>query len=184
MVLVDEAYYGFDKDYDDVKLLNLLQEFPNLMVLRTFSKLYGLVAMRVAYLLVGDSVLQNLKYQPLYLGFNQLSEHMAIAALKDNKYYDGVVENLDQLRQDLYYFVKDQLSLMRSFKSYANFMLVEFPLNLKDQLQDFLQCQQVFVRFYSVDGLKNKMRITIGKAIHMNRLKEVLLEFNRKYENI
>ncbi len=184
MVLVDEAYYGFDKDYDDVKLLNLLQEFPNLMVLRTFSKLYGLVAMRVAYLLVGDSVLQNLKYQPLYLGFNQLSEHMAIAALKDNKYYDGVVENLYQLRQDLYYFVKDQLSLMRSFKSYANFMLVEFPLNLKDQLQDFLQCQQVFVRFYSVDGLKNKMRITIGKAIHMNRLKEVLLEFNRKYENI
>ncbi len=183
-VLIDEAYYGFDKDYDDMKLKDLLEKYPNLLVLRTFSKLYGLVAMRVAYLLVGDTVLQKLKYQPLYLGFNQLSEQMAEAALDDGQYYEDIVDQVKVLREDLFNFVNQKLSLMKAFKSKANFVLIEFPIELKEDLQEFLQNHQIFVRFYSVDELNNKMRITIGKAIHMNRLKEVLLEFNRKYENL
>jgi len=160
VVILDEAYAVFyNKDNSHIK--DIVNEFPNVLIIRTFSKYYGLAGIRIGYVLMGNNHADFTMFSARYLGYNRLSEQIAIAALDSSDYYDAM---RDKMVADTEIFIKEfnQLEGFRAYKSYANFLLVKIPVEIKDGLKKYLTERNMIVKFMAEDGLFNHLRITIG----------------------
>ncbi|MEE6281750.1 histidinol-phosphate transaminase [Georgenia sp. MJ170] len=82
LVVLDEAYIEFVRDPEVADGLALLAEFKNLMLLRTFSKAYGLAGMRVGYALARPRLVRGLRSASTPFGVNALAQVAAVAALR------------------------------------------------------------------------------------------------------
>jgi len=160
LVILDEAYSLFDAAYksDPVELVN---KHPNLIIIRTFSKYYALAGIRTGFAFLGDNHERFKLLNARYLGFNRLSEEIAIAALDSPEYYSSICSKMAEDRQMLY----DELNKLPGFhayKSYANFILVKIPPEIKQFLNKYLTERNMIVKFMNEDGLNRHIRITIG----------------------
>ena len=129
--------------------------------MRTFSKYYALAGLRIGYACVGENLKQLIEFSARYLGFNQLSEKIALAALDAPEYYRTITR---KIRVDKEMFLKgfSQLHGFTPFPSDANFILVRYPVPLKRTLEEGLKQRGIIVKFLSDPGLEDCMRITIG----------------------
>ncbi len=124
LVLLDEAYIGFQHGYDEQAFLRLLRRHPNLALLRTFSKDYGLAGLRLGYILGGRDVPRMLRDESRELGFSRVHEAIGLAALRDEAHHRRVVERVRRLR-DRFTDAVNELRRFRAYRSEANFVLVE-----------------------------------------------------------
>ncbi|GAA1497903.1 histidinol-phosphate transaminase [Paeniglutamicibacter kerguelensis] len=90
LVVLDEAYLEFSGNPGDT--LQLLQEHPNLAILRTFSKAYGLAGVRAGYLLAQEGVIQAIRAVAPPFGLSAVAEAGAVAALEDAGHLRDTVE--------------------------------------------------------------------------------------------
>lgn len=160
VVIIDEAYTSFaHKDISYIK--ELIQEFQNLMIIRTFSKFYGLPGLRLGYAFIGNGLNRFLNFSTMYLGYNKLTEKIGIEALKATDYYS---ENAAIMHADkkLYEDGLNPISGFKVYKSDANFILVKYPIEIKEQLQTEFAKHNIVVKFMNEDGLRTHMRITLG----------------------
>jgi histidinol-phosphate aminotransferase len=167
VVIIDEAYTLF-YNKDNSHLKDMINEFPNVLIIRTFSKYYGLAGIRIGFVLMGDNHAEFSLFSARYLGYNRLSEQIAIAALDSSDYYD---EMRDKMVADTEAYIKDfnQMEGFKAYKTYANFILVKIPVAIKDDLKKYLTERNMIVKFMAEDGLFNHLRITIGTQ-EQNRL--------------
>ncbi len=123
LVILDEAYWGFDKNYNQREFLSLINKYQNLVALRSFSKLYALAGLRISYALCGKNVKNILNYQTRYLGMSRVLEEVAIAALESKTYYKKLSE---EIMKDREWFIEKAkgLKYFKPFRSNANFVLV------------------------------------------------------------
>ncbi len=172
IVVIDEAYTSFaNKDITYIK--KLINEFPNLLIIRTFSKFYGLPGLRLGYAFMGEGLRKFSGFSTMYLGYNKLTEKLGIAALKSTDYYNGNAEKMQQ-DKELY---KKELNPLEGFKVYnsdANFVLVKYPTELKEKLQEALQKDNIIVKFMNEEGLRTHMRITLGRTQVNQRVVEII----------
>lgn len=160
VIVLDEAYYGFGGKQNG-HLQKLLALHGRVVVLRTFSKYYALAGLRIGYALAGKDLQQLVTFSARYLGYNQLSERIALAALDDPEYYASMARSM---REDTLRYV-DELQRIRGFfpfPSEANFLLVRYPRNVKAPLKAGLEERGVIVKFLDDPGLEDCIRITIG----------------------
>jgi histidinol-phosphate aminotransferase len=160
LIVLDQAYFGFENaEGDNVK--ELLESNARLAILRTFSKYYALAGLRVGYTYVGKEFKHLIDFSARYLGYNQLTEKIALAALTNKDYYGRISS---YMREDKGMFIHElnQLPGFKAFESDANFMLVRFPLEHKKELQDGLKRRGVIVKFLDDPGVTDCIRITIG----------------------
>ena len=160
VVIIDEAYAGFyNKSTAHVK--EIIKEFPNVLIIRTFSKYYGLAGLRIGYLIMGENHTSLSLFSARYLGYNRLSEQIAVAALNSEEYYD---EMSDKMAADTEMYIQkfNTIPGCRAYRSYANFILVKIPPEVKDKLKKWLERRNIVVKFMAEDGLFNHLRITIG----------------------
>jgi histidinol-phosphate aminotransferase len=167
-VLIDEAYFEFY----GTTALGLIGEFPNLFVSRTFSKVYGMAALRLGCLF---SQAENIgwlhKAQSPY-SVNALAVVCACEAVEDQIYVrDYVAEALESRRvlcQEL-----DKLGIFY-YPSAANFVLARFG-SRSVEIRDRLRAKGVLVRdrSYEVPGC---IRITVGRKAQLHRFLQVLRE--------
>ncbi|MGH8378069.1 MAG: histidinol-phosphate transaminase [Gammaproteobacteria bacterium] len=167
LVVVDEAYiqYVDEPEYPDCSLW--LGEFSNLVVTRTFSKIYGLAGLRVGYSLSHPRVaaLLNRVRQPFNV--NNLAQVAAIAALDDQEHVRRSMENNKQgMRQLQQGFHALGLNWIPSI---ANFMSVDFKRPARPIYEALLR-EGVIVRPVHNYGLPNHLRITIGLPAQNERL--------------
>jgi histidinol-phosphate aminotransferase len=173
ILAVDAAYAEFADapDYPDITLW--YREFPNIVVLKTFSKAYGLAGLRIGYA-IGDEVcidMMNRVRQPFNTG--SLSQCAACAALEDEEYLDMVISaNL----KNKYYLYKEFEKLGLSYiPSQANFILVNVG-NGERVFQELLK-RGIIVRYMGA-SLKEYVRISIGTdeecKIMLDCLKQIL----------
>jgi histidinol-phosphate aminotransferase len=96
-----------------------------------------------------------------YLGYNQLTEQIALAALTDKAYYERISH---YMREDKALYIQElnKLEGFKAFESDANFMLVRFPVAYKKELQQGLKQRGVIVKFLDDPGVTDCIRITIG----------------------
>src|SRR3989338_9034416 len=124
LVVVDGAYAGLSGKPDTTDYLELVGRYDNLVITRTFSKLYALAGLRIAFALCGKKVKKLLNYQPHYLGFSRILEEVAIAALDATCYY----KKLRQLIiKDRTFFI-DAVNKFKHFTAYesdATFVLIK-----------------------------------------------------------
>jgi histidinol-phosphate aminotransferase len=160
VIVLDEAYYGFTSESND-HLKELLDTHQRLVIMRTFSKYYALAGLRIGYACVGEDLKQLVAFSARYLGFNQLSEKIALAALNAPEYYRAITQKIHNDKEKFYRsFV--QLPGFTPFPSDANFILVRYPVPMKQTLDEGLKQRGIIVKFLSDPGLEDCMRITIG----------------------
>lgn len=176
-VVLDEAYTLFYNS-DNSHLKDLVKQYPNLIIIRTFSKYYGLAGIRIGFALMGENHAKFNMFSARYLGYNRVSELIGLAALDSTDYYNGMREKMNS---DMEMFSNEFNSMpgFKPFKSYANFILVEIPAEIKDGLKKYLTERNMIVKFMAEDGLHNHLRITIGTQ-EQNRL---LMDMIKAYLN-
>ena len=161
MVLVDEAYASFittDIDY----IAPLVNKYSNLIISRTLSKFYGLPGLRMGFGFMGKGHEGFLNYANKYLGYNRFSEAVALAALDSDDHYRAVADQMDWGRK-LYRRELGALPGFKIYKSVANFILIKYPISIKERLQAALAEQDYKIKFMSDPGLESCVRITLGR---------------------
>jgi len=173
LVVLDEAYYEYVDASNYPESIPLLEKYPNLMILRTFSKAYGLAALRVGYGVANASLIQ--KFEPAREPFNtnRLSQFAASAALDDQQFIsDCVVKNKQGLKQFYAFCEENQLSY---YESQGNFILIDFNQQ-GDTVFQYLLERGFIVRSGNALGFPTSVRITIGSEQQNQEIIEVLTE--------
>lgn len=159
IVVVDEAYFEYvgDPDYPDTS--RWLAEFPNLIVTRTFSKAYGLAALRVGYGLSHPDVADLLNRVRQPFNVSTPAQVAVIAALDDAEHVRRSVECNDRGMRQLVEGVEQQG--LRYIPSAGNFLTVDLGRDASAVDQALLQLG-VITRPIGAYGLPNHLRISIG----------------------
>ncbi len=173
VVVLDEAYCEYVEAPDYPNGLDYIRRHPNLLVLRTFSKIYGLAGIRVGYGIADPSLIDVINRVKLAFNANALGQEAATAALDDHKF---VTESktinragLDFLHE---FFKKHHAA---HIPSVANFVTVLLPVE-GHVLFDRMQRQGVIVRPLKGFGIPNAIRITVGKPQENELFAEVFLK--------
>jgi histidinol-phosphate aminotransferase len=174
IVILDQAYaFGGFNDHLEI----LLNDNPNLILVRTFSKYFALAGLRIGFALVGENIHKLTRSTNRYLGFNRLSEEVAIAALDSPDYYRMISDKMNQ-DKELYYAELGRLKGFKVFRSDANFVLVKIPTDIIPELKKFLQARGLFVKFMNEERLRTHLRITLGTQEENRAVVRAIQEFS------
>jgi histidinol-phosphate aminotransferase len=157
VVLLDEAYV----DFSSVNCMDLALKYKNVLVMRTLSKSFSLAGLRVGYV-VGDADLIEalMKIKDSY-NLDAVAQTLALAALNDMDYMRSNAAKIIAARTML----ADSLQDMEFFvcPSESNFLWVKPPESVAaSELFDKLKQSGILVRYFSVDGISEYIRITVG----------------------
>lgn len=108
LVILDEAYREFVRDDDAVEGMSRLEAYPNLVVLRTFSKAYGLAGLRVGYAAGPLHVLDAARSTAIPLAVTELAQRAALAALAHEDDYRPQIEEIVERRDRIAAALRDQ----------------------------------------------------------------------------
>lgn len=161
MVLIDEAYASF-MCMDTGYIAPLINRYSNLIISRTLSKFYGLPGLRMGFGFIGKGHEDFMNYANKYLGYNRFSERVALAALDSDDHYRHVADQMDWGRK-LYKSELGPLPGFKVYKSVANFILIKYPSEIKEELQKALAEEQYKIKFMGDPGLESCLRITLGR---------------------
>ncbi len=160
-VLIDEAYFEFSK----VTALPLVAKYPNLFVSRTFSKVFGMAAMRIGVILTqARNAAMMRKCQSPY-SVNLLGAIAVRAAIQDTEFVENYVNEVLAAR-DLAYAGLARLGI-RTYPSQANFILFEAG-DRSIPIRDALRARGVLVRDRSYE-IAGCVRVTIGTRAQIER---------------
>ena len=172
LVVLDEAYIEYSPESNNRALLD---EFDNVVIVRTFSKAYGLAGLRVGYALSSAPVaaLLNRIRQPFNV--SRIGLAAAAAALGDQ----GFIEKVCQTNQEQMRWLEKQFDALGLgfVKSHANFIMVKMAVDMEDATSAINQSlleQGVIVRPLAGYGLEDWLRITVGVAEDNLRLIDTL----------
>ena len=159
IVVIDEAYAEFVDEPGWRSAIELLPSFANLIVTRTFSKAYGLAALRLGYALMAPALAALLERTRLTFNANALAQAAAVAALQDQAHLQRVVATTRRARAHW----QAELSRLglRVFPSQGNFLLVDFGRPTA-ALFEALAALGVLLRPVAGYGLPNCLRITVA----------------------
>ena len=179
-VILDEAYCEFALNLGDTYAsVELLRRYPNLVVLRTFSKVYGLAALRVGYGLCASEAFRTAVdqvRQPFYL--NAAAQAAAVEALKHQDEVERRVTQTLAARLDLEEGVR-ALGMWVA-ESDANFIWLQLPEGLDEAaVVSGLRERGVLVRAGASLGREGALRVTVGTAAENERFVEALGELLR-----
>ena len=166
IVVVDEAY----AEYSDNAFVRRVEEFDNLVVLRTFSKAYAMAALRVGYAVSNKKLADMMICVKIPYSLNMVSEGAAIAAVKDQEFIRRSVDMVREQRPKLDAGLR-KLGF-ETFPSDSNFIMARSPIDHK-VLVDGLKQRGVLIRdFGAKRRTENCVRTTVGTA----ELNAILLE--------
>lgn len=174
LVVLDEAYFEYvtAEDYHDS--LRLLEQYKNLIILRTFSKIYGLASFRVGYGIAREDTIRALEPVREPFNVNTLAQAAAIAALDDQKFIDECKKENKAGLQQFYEFC-DQAGL-GYYPSQGNFILIDFKADGQEVFQ-FLLERGYIVRSGKALGFPTCVRITVGSKEQNDGVIEVIKQY-------
>ena len=161
-VVLDEAYSEYVNDPDYPNSLELQKTFRNLIILRTFSKIYGLAGLRVGYAIAHPDIRVELEKRKTPFSINRIAAAAALAALDDTDYIQSCLAINETERTSL--FNQMQELGYKVTPSQANFILVEFEdEEEKDETYYQLRGAGILVRPLEPFGVKLGLRISVGR---------------------
>lgn len=167
LVVIDEAYYEYMQLPDYPDSIGLLPHYPNLLITRTFSKLYGLAGLRVGYGIGDEQVLELVQRVRLPFNVNTIAQHAACAAILDHEHIQASINlnsaGLLQLSSGI-----DRLGL-EIISEVGNFVTVDLKRDSKPIFEALLK-QGIIIRpLYNYD-LPHHVRISVGLPEQNDRL--------------
>ncbi len=178
LLIIGAAYEEFADQPDYESGTRLVHEFDNVIVTRTFSKVYGLAGLRLGWCYGPlDAIDTLVKIGPSF-PVNTASYAAGVAAVRDTDHVDRVLAHNKKWATE---FTRELTGMgLKVYPSQTNFMLVEFPHNAGKSAAEanaFLNQHGVIPRQFALADFSNKLRFTVGDDRGMQRAIEVLREF-------
>ena len=170
IVIIDEAYINYSKQRTFIAELT---EYPNLIVMQTLSKAWGLAGLRIGLCYASMDIIDLLnKVKPPY-NINEASQHIALQALQRTELVNDWIREVVQQKEVIVSALKDIAFVKQIYPSDANFILIK--VNDAAALYKYLSDNEVVVRNRSKDiGCENCLRITIGTPEENSNLIKIL----------
>jgi histidinol-phosphate aminotransferase len=175
VVMIDEAYFHFAEHPEYESFIRYPLDGRNVVVVRTFSKIYGLAGLRIGYAIANEMITERIRALNLR-GLTNLVAHYAVpAALQDSEFVEKTKKITNEGKN---YFYKEFSALgYKVPKSEANHIFVDLGIQT-DPIVDALSLKKIYIRAGSVWGKPTHIRISIGtmeenKAL-MKELKSLL----------
>ena len=173
LLVVDEAYVEFAEH----SLIERISKFNNVIMLRTFSKAFGLAGLRIGYAVTSPKIASIMKRFQLPYNVNSVSLEMAIRMLQ---HLDQVKASVEKVKMERNRLIKEMANIPHvvPYSSEANFIFFK-TTKLSRRVRDTLAQKAILVRCFDSPELKNHLRMTIGTR-EMNEkflksLKEITL---------
>lgn len=175
LVIIDEAYYEYMDE--DVKLdtHQLIETHSNVIVLRTFSKIYGLASLRIGYGIMNPQIRSILLKVKDPFNSNRFAQQAALVALEDQRF----VEDCRKKNREGLAFFEQRLREMNMsyFPSQANFLMIHLNEDGNKVTEKLLQ-KGIIVRSGASLGFPNSIRVTVGtekeNRMFIEALKEIM----------
>ncbi|MCL1493605.1 MAG: histidinol-phosphate transaminase [Pseudanabaena sp. Salubria-1] len=156
ILAIDEAYV----DFAEYSALSLVQEFDNVIVLRTLSKGYSLAGLRLGFGIANPQLLSGLfKVKDSY-NIDAVAIAMGTAAMYDQEYKKNCAEKVKRSRTKLTLDLKNLD--FKVLESHGNFILATPPKSNAEEIYLKLKEAGILVRYFNQVGLADKLRITVG----------------------
>lgn len=171
IVVVDEAYCEFVDSEDFPDGMDLMEEYPNLVVFRTFSKMYGLAGLRIGYLAGSLEVVNAIKRTCIVYSVNSLAQEAALAAVDADEH---VLRTREMVREGKE-FLKKELGVLGlpCVMGEGNFIMIRLPIS--DSLAyRKLMAQGIMVRTMTGFRFPNFIRVTVAKMEALEAFVEAL----------
>ncbi|HMK35935.1 MAG TPA: histidinol-phosphate transaminase [Desulfomonilaceae bacterium] len=171
VVVVDEAYCEFVESEDFPDCMNLIEEYPNLVLFRTFSKMYALAGLRIGYLAGGREIVDAIRRTCIVYSVNVLAQEAAVAAVGDE---DHLVRTRKLVREGKA-FLKDELTRLKLpfITGEGNYLMIKIPMS--DTLAyRKLMTHGIMVRTMTGFRFPNHIRITVSHLDVMEAFVEAL----------
>ncbi|MGZ5004535.1 MAG: aminotransferase class I/II-fold pyridoxal phosphate-dependent enzyme [Chthoniobacterales bacterium] len=164
MILVDEAYFHYADSPDYESVIPLVKDHPNLLVARTFSKIYGMAGLRCGYCVGQKEAIAKLHPHQQWDSVNCMAMAAALASLPDTEQ----VENGRRLNSEVKAFVSGQLDSLgyKLVPSQANFIMFDLKRPVVPVIQALKQRDVQVGRLFP--AMPNHMRLTIGRKNEMD----------------
>ena len=159
LVVLDLAYFEYVEAQDYVKPYELLNEFNNLLLTRSFSKAYGLPALRIGFGVGHPELIEILNRIRQPFNVNTMAQKAAIAAIEDQAHIKASIENNSMQKQ----YLQSELTRLglTSLESEGNFIAVKAPMPGRDMFNKLMR-EGVIVRPIDLYGMPDFIRVTIG----------------------
>ncbi|MBX7442372.1 MULTISPECIES: histidinol-phosphate transaminase [unclassified Arthrobacter] len=172
LVVLDEAYIEFQRG-PGVDALDFYRRYPNLCILRTFSKAYGLAGLRVGYAIARPDIAEGLRRTAVPFGVNRMAQAAAVASLAAE----------EEIRERTDAVAAERTRVLEALRGYgwdvpdsqANFYWLRTSDELRERLLAALGEADILARGYAVDGV----RITLADPETNNRVLAVLADRGR-----
>ncbi len=164
ILLVDEAYFHYADSTDYESVIPLIRDHPNLIVARTFSKIYGMAGLRCGYCVAQPALISRLRqYQP-WDSVNCMALAAAVASLNDKSQVDDGKSLINEVKRS----VIDQLDSAgyETIPSQANFIMVDVRQPVTPLIESMKERGVQVGRLFP--ALPHHMRVTIGKKREMD----------------
>lgn len=167
VILIDEAYWGYGDD-SNVFEKSMITKYSNVVISRTFSKLYGLAGIRIGYGLCSYPLKRAIGVDlPLHRE-SKISRKMAIAALDDREYYAQVKAKNMEVRD---WFIEELAKIpgVKPFRSDTNFVFIKLDYADPEKVRAYMEENHILIRLFTDMGAL-RLRITIGPRDLMERV--------------
>jgi histidinol-phosphate aminotransferase len=170
LIIIDEAYVEFS----DYSLSNLVNKYNNLIIMRTFSKAFGLAGARIGYILAHEEIINIFnQYIQLPYPLSSFSMQIAIEALENIKMIKRSIEIIKQERNTVYNKL-NQLNEIKIYGSDANFFFFQ-TFDHFNKIKEILFEEKILIKdFGNIGNYKGAMRATIGTKEMNDKLVSVL----------
>jgi histidinol-phosphate aminotransferase len=173
VVVIDEAYGDFCPDENYPNTFALINEFENLIILKTFSKIHGMASFRIGYAVSNKEMIAMLNRVKNLFNVSAQAQAAALAAVKDTAFVKMVYENN---RKAIEYFCGrlDKMGI-EYIPTNTSFIMVDLKRNSKDISQKLME-KGWLARSGEIFNMENHLRVSIGTMKQMEGFADVLFE--------
>ncbi len=171
IIVVDEAYYEFARE----SVASLVPSYPNLIVLRTFSKWAGLAGLRVGYGLLPPQINEIIYRMKMPYNVTIAAQIAVRETFADMEYMQGNINAIIAERSKLFDRLKKQ-GILDPIPSRSNFILCRVLKGKALKLKQDLEKRGIFIRYFNTPQLQNMIRITVGRPDHTDAVIAALNE--------
>ena len=174
LLVVDDAYFEYVKDKNYLSGMKLFLNSKNVIVTRTFSKIYGLAGLRVGWGYGPKNLIYALNQIKPPFNINRAALFAAAKSIRDVKWLNKEIKHVNKWTKIFYKNFKD-LGIETN-ASYGNFLLVNFNKIRESSKKIFLKLAKngILVRKMDVYKIKNSLRITIGNNLENKKFIKII----------
>ncbi len=167
-IVVDEAY----AEYTGISVIDLVNKYDHLIVLRTFSKAFGLAGLRTGYAIACKDMIDAIYITKPPYNISTYSQRASMFVLEHYEFYMNQVTNLVEERERLAFELSKLSFVQKVYESGTNFVLVKVN---QENIKKFLETKLILIREYpSTSNLASCIRITVGTKDENDKLLDTL----------